>query len=426
MDPVGSWDRGISTFSGDHSRAPVARRTLARQLQHIFSPAPLTTSVSTMSAGELPAPSPLTKEYWQALMKEHSAAVFAFSFLVAVGVLKTLLTKLIFTHSPTPVAFSVLSCIATNICLLPILLIRGEFRWLSSKALLNFAFICLAIALDLGCQNVALAILSVALQQCIKATLPTFTVIVESVIRRKKFHIAIYATVASICIGPILVASGSSWKAKSEAGSQLFGAIMMMVAMLGGGFKYVLCHKAISEFRKDMGVLAFTFWVECFVGLMLAPWAIANGEAYRLITEKQTPGAWALLWFTGAFGGVRVVAQFYFLAKTSATSLAMSGIAMQALTIILGIIFFKTPVTGLLVFGVIFTVVTSSIYTYLKTSSVLQTGIAKAPPKDPEKLMEVVEARTGLRAADAMNSGDQDVDMSDHLAAAAPQKELPA
>ena len=64
----------------------------------------------------------------------------------------------------------------------------------------------------------------------------------------------------------------------------------------------------------------------------------------------------------------------------------MSGIAMQALTIILGIIFFKTPVTGLLVFGVIFTVVTSSIYTYLKTSSVLQTGIAKAPPSPGKPL----------------------------------------
>ena len=46
-----------------------------------------------------------------------------------------------------------------------------------------------------------------------------------------------------------------------QAGSQLFGAIMMIVAMVGGAFKYVLCHKAISEFRKEMGVLGFTFWV---------------------------------------------------------------------------------------------------------------------------------------------------------------------
>ena len=54
--------------------------------------------------------------------KTHSAATFAFGFLVAVGVSKTLLTKLIFTHSPTPLAFSVLSCIATMIVIAPIFL----------------------------------------------------------------------------------------------------------------------------------------------------------------------------------------------------------------------------------------------------------------------------------------------------------------
>ena len=30
------------------------------------------------------------------------------------------------------------------------------------------------------------------------------------------------------------------------------------------------------------GVLAFTFWVEVFVGFMLLPWAILNGEALQL------------------------------------------------------------------------------------------------------------------------------------------------
>merc|ERR1719238_1321771 len=93
---------------------------------------------------------------WRALYKENSPAVFAFAFLVVVGVSKTLLTKLVFKHSPTPVAFSVLSCVATNICLLPILIAQGSFRVLSFKQFGGFVGICLAIALDLGCQNVAL------------------------------------------------------------------------------------------------------------------------------------------------------------------------------------------------------------------------------------------------------------------------------
>jgi len=348
---------------------------------------------------ELEAVSPFTAAYWVALYRGHSAALTAFSFLVAVGVSKTLLTKFVFSHSPQPVAFSVLSCLATNLCLAPMLLYNGQLKCLTRAMIPGFAGICAAIALDLACQNVALAILSVALQQCIKATLPTFTVIVESVLARKRFHPAIYVTVALICVGPVLVACGSSWKAKSEAGSQTFGAIMMLVAMVGGAFKYVLCHKAIKEFREEMGVLGFTFWVETFVGLMLLPWAVLNGEAYAMATSGSTLGEWALLWFTAAFGGVRVVAQFYFLAKTSATSLAMSGIAMQALTIIIGILAFGTRVTTLLELGVVFTILFSVLYTWLKTSAVLESGACQK--KDKAEQMKEIEARVGLKSADA-------------------------
>lgn len=310
-------------------------------------------------------------------LREHGSALLALIFLVAIGVSKTLLTKLIFSHSPTPVAFSVLSCVATNVCLLPILAWRGDFRGLSRKQLRSFVAVCVAIAVDLACQNVALSILSIALQQCIKATLPTCTVIVESLLKRKRFHPLIYATVIAICLGPIIVASQSSWVGKSDAGSaagtQLFGAIMMIVAMLGGAFKYVLCHHAIKEFQREMGVLTFTFWVETFVGAMLLPWAILNGEAYRLLVESdQTLGEWVLLFGTGAFGGVRIVSQFLFLAQTSATSLAMSGIAMQVLTIGIGILLFNTPLTPTLAVGVLVTTLTSAAYAYLKTSKVLE------------------------------------------------------
>ena len=358
------------------------------------------------------APAPFSlRTYIASLFKEHSSVTFAFLFLVAVGVSKTLLTKLVFTHSPTPVAFSVLSCIATNICLTPILIYQGDVKPLTREMLPGFCGICLAIAVDLACQNVALAILSIALQQCLKATSPTFTVIVESIVRRKKQHTAIYATVTAICIGPILVAMASSWKARSEAGSQAFGATMMVVAMVGGAFKNVLCHKAIKELREVMGVLAFTFWVEVFVALMLAPWALLNGEAAKLAYDPdRTASELVLLWATAAFGGVRVISQFYFLAKTSATSLAMSGIAMQALTILIGIIAFQTHVTALLALGVLCTIVISSIYMGLKTSSVLEKKPIGAPitlpkenlrAKQTAKATEMSEARMGLREADS-------------------------
>lgn len=92
----------------------------------------------------------------------------------------------------------------------------------------------------------------------------------------------------------------------------------------------------------DLGVLAFTFWVEVFVGLMLTPWAVLNGEAYELVFGGAAANAtdWFLLWFTGAYGGVRIFSQFALLKHTSATTLALSNVAIQALTTILGIFLF--------------------------------------------------------------------------------------
>ena len=64
--------------------------------------------------------------------------------------------------------------------------------------------------------------------------------------------------------------------------------IMMIVAVISGAFKYVMAHAIIRNFREDMGVLAFTFWVEVLVALMLSPWAYLNGEAYELIFGGPT------------------------------------------------------------------------------------------------------------------------------------------
>ena len=64
-----------------------------------------------------------------------------------------------------------------------------------------------------------------------------------------------------------------------------------------------------------------------------------------------------------------VLLQFLFQQETSATSLAISSIAVNALSSTLGIIFFGTPVTVLLVVGVAETVLATCLYTFLKLNA---------------------------------------------------------
>ena len=56
-------------------------------------------------------------------------------------------------------------CLATNMCLVPIFLVRRDWyanlQWRDPKVLQGFFLVCLAIAADLGCTNVAISELSV-------------------------------------------------------------------------------------------------------------------------------------------------------------------------------------------------------------------------------------------------------------------------
>jgi drug/metabolite transporter (DMT)-like permease len=296
--------------------------------------------------------------------------IYAFIFLVFVAVTKTLLTKNVFVHVPTPVAFSVLSCFVTAVCLIPVFMWMPQlWTGLTGRMAVGFLGVCIAIAIDLAATNVAISLLSVALQQCIKATSPAATIFVESLWNCTCRHPVLYLVVALLCIGPILTNLGST-----SYDSTPLGVGMMVFAVIAGAFKYVLAHSIIKQYKNQMGTLAFTFWVEIFVGFMLIPWAYFNGELQLLFwgDAVQTTSDWLLLCFTAAYGGVRIYSQFALLEFTSATTLAISNIVIQALTIILGIFLFGTEVTNYLIAGVSFTLLTSCLYTYLSVSKVLE------------------------------------------------------
>lgn len=307
--------------------------------------------------------------------EDNSEVIFAFSFLTFVAVTKTLLTKYVFTHVDTPVAFSVLSCVATMAVILPIFIVKPSyFGWIRRDMMFGFVASASAIAIDLGCTNVAISELSVAMQQTIKATSPAATVLLEVAFARKCQHPVVFMLIGLLCIGSVLVKWGSS-----DYDATAYGMVMMIVAVVSGAFKYVMAHQMIRAFREDLGVLAFTFWVELFVTIMLTPWAVLNGEAEMLLYGDFSVKDWALLWFTGAYGGVRIVSQFALLVHTSATTLALSNVTIQALTTILGIFLFGTPVTNFLVAGVSVTLLTTAGYTYVKTSKVLEPKKGEGP-----------------------------------------------
>ena len=226
---------------------------------------------------------------------------------------------------------------------------------------------CLTVAADLAFTNVGLSILPIAFQQAIKSTLPVATVVIEFLLYQKCISKTLFAVIVGMGLGPITMALDKEWTTDSDL---LYGVVMLSLSVFAGALKYVLAHSAMARFKQDMGVMGFTFWMEVFATIFILPWSIVNGEISVLMEHASS---WVLLVGTSAFGGVRILAQFVFLEKTSPTTLAASNIVIQVGLTAAGALIFHNPITINLVYGTLITIIMSVSYTFAKSLTPLHT-----------------------------------------------------
>merc|ERR1719478_1464265 len=107
------------------------------------------------------------------------ASLFA---LVSMAVVKTQLTAALFRTSTAgyPTAYSFWSCIVTVLLLVPYFLVRPSSFGFPTRPMAGTLFLIVAFtSFDLGFTNIALARISTALQQCVAATNPFWSIIFE-------------------------------------------------------------------------------------------------------------------------------------------------------------------------------------------------------------------------------------------------------
>lgn len=290
--------------------------------------------------------------------------------LMSVAATKTMLTKLIFQQVSIPVAFSLLSCVMTILLLLPVFAVQPHlFQWLKPHMVKQLSVVCVMVAVDLGFTNIAISMLPLALQQCIAATTPAATVSIESVYERRLQHPAIYGVIVALCAGAVIAELGAF--SGPESARDLSGEVMMLMAVFAAACKYVFAKATVETYRDELGALAFLFWVEVIILVILLPWAIANGEIARLLAYADSVAIWLPLCGCSALGGVRFFAELLILRTASATSLSTANLATHATVMFLSIPLFGTTVTSFLIIGCTLTLSASAVYTYLKLSGML-------------------------------------------------------
>ena len=193
------------------------------------------------------------------------------------------------------------------------------------------------------------------------------------------------AAVLFVCVGPVLASLGAvepalepprgSRAARTASATWCLGwarrqgAIAFMVdAVLAASLKAVVAHerwstRAPREPRPHRRVVGPSgSRPRCCSSP--GPRSTEAGQAHR----RAAPGDRLadLLCLGRHERRARVYSQYFFLQQTSAASLAVAGIAIEALTSALGIAIFDTRPTLLLVAGVVLTVAATSLYAWLR------------------------------------------------------------
>jgi len=298
--------------------------------------------------------------------------------LVSIVVIKVQLTAWLFHTSHFPTAYSLFSALVTDAMLVPIFLIWPQ-TWgypaleMFGPPKFTFTLIILFTTFDMAFTNIALANISVAQQQCIAATGPFWTIIIEGVVLNKlaKTHALVYATVTGLVAGAVLVSVAGASKMNA------IGIVFACAAVLCSASKYVFTHAAFKQYKNRLGALSLLFWVDLCMIPILLPWAGIAGELASVFEANMSAGEWLKFTGTAALGGVRALTQFFVLSYTTATSMSVANTFALTLNILISMTWQPTHLTPMLVSGIVLVIGCAALYAYLKTAKNACGGILR-------------------------------------------------
>ena len=278
----------------------------------------------------------------------------------------------------------------------------AEPRWLARQHVPSFAAVSVLMIVDIGCTNLAISVLSVSLQQCIKAAMPVCVMLFERLLQGKTPRPRVLEMLVPLTFGPVLAALGSgaldfSWR----------GVGLMSVAVLTAAGKAVLTHKIIKQVRREMGMVAFLFWLEVALMAGLVPWCALNGEllAVGAWAGLRSPAAWGAVTFVALMGGARAYACNLVLKEGSALLLASANVLIQMAAIFGSVVIFDTEVSSQLLIGIVTTLTGFAGYT-AASHQAKQAELAErhatsppAPPRPRKRGASSAEGASCLRAA---------------------------
>jgi len=302
--------------------------------------------VQPQKAGDDADEEPVGVVYYGLKLDEVKTLVALIAF-IGISVLKVQITSSLFDSADYPTAYSLWSCVITCLMLLPTFVVSelrlpgcitrplglpDDFRipqtwaWIHWRHLPSLLVIVTATALDMGFTNIALDEISATVQQCIAATNPVWTILLESFLRGNWQHPVAYAIISLLVIGAILTNVGSSDELSA------YGVVAAIIAVLSSATKSVFARQILHTFKKELGALALLFWVDLFMIPVYTVWTTPGGELQHMfdVVFNDSGKFWKLTG-TAALGGARALLQYTLLYFLTAASTAVANTSTQSI-----------------------------------------------------------------------------------------------
>ena len=347
------------------------------------------------------------------LALSRTALILVFWFCVSSSIILT--TKWLFmAHFQFPLTVTAFSNTLTTIWAA---LFSARPRWrprpLTRREFKNYVLpIGVATALEIGCSNMALKILTVSFGTILKGGAPVFTMMWGLLLGIETFSVHLCTSLFVIALGIALAAFG-------QHTFVLTGFILQLLATALGGLRWAMTHGLLKGTRdgescQRMPPLTATLYTSPTTALCVLPVALLfeGSQVAAKMTALEANEFWIILGtmvFVGTLVFVLLMSEYWLVNATSSLALSVAGVFKELLTIAGGITFFKDNLTLLNTLGFTICQIGIGAYVWLRYDPDEATGVSQVPV--PELPVTYNEASDG----EGWEIGETDVLVMDRV-----------
>lgn len=244
---------------------------------------------------------------------------------------------------------------------------RFRAQPLSEKQFREYVLpIGIATALEIGCSNVALKILTVSFGTILKGGAPVFTMIWGLLLGIETFSV-------NLCMSLLTIASGIALASIGEGHTfVLTGFILQLMATALGGLRWAMTHVLLKGARDHrMSPITATLYTSPTTAVCVLPVALLlEGTSITAkISQLQQGEIWTIfgtMIMVGSLVFVLLISEYWLVNVTSSLALSVAGVFKELLTIGGGILMFSEHMTPLNIIGFIICQIGIGAYIWIR------------------------------------------------------------